>query len=281
MISFAVCLTALSMTSAVSADDKSTHSGIKLYTLDCGTLFVPDLNGFSIEGRLAGMSTIMSNPCFLIRHPKGDLLWDLGYQESLADKVDGVTFYGAFHKSMAIKLSAQLAQLGLSPKDIDFVAISHLHDDHIGNANLFSESTFIANEQEHASLFSAESRATADNFSLYSALEKSKTVLFKDSYDVFGDGSALIEKMPGHTLGSAVLLLKLHNSGAVLLSGDLYTHAKAREMNLVPRFSMDKKKILASRIRFEALAKEEAAKVIIQHEKSDFEALPRFPGYLD
>lgn len=35
-------------------------------------------------------------------------------------------------------LVGQLADLGLKPQDIDYVAFAHVHFDHVGNANLFT-----------------------------------------------------------------------------------------------------------------------------------------------
>ncbi len=98
---------------------------------------------------------------------------------------------------------------------------------------------------------------------------------------MFGDGTVVIKSMPGHTPGSSVLLIRLKNSGSVLLTGDLYTHARSRELGTMPTFVFDKEKTCESRKRFEALAKKEKARVMIQHARGDFEALPRFPAFLD
>jgi len=96
---------------------------------------------FSDDGKLKSQKATLANPCFLIQHPKGNFLWDTGYQEDLADNENGVIFYEHFHKKMPHKLSTQLKQISLSPSDITHVAISHMHDDHIGNANLFHTHT--------------------------------------------------------------------------------------------------------------------------------------------
>lgn len=265
-----------------SGCDKPKESGkIKLYTLDCGTLAVANMDAFSDDGKSKNQKANLANPCFLIRHPKGNLLWDLGYQEDLADQENGVVFYEHFHKTMKHTLSAQLKQLGLSPTDITHIAVSHWHDDHIGNANLFSHAHWLVQELEYAQLFSAESRSEPDFFKLYSKLATAKTTQFKDDIDVFGDNTVLIKWMPGHTNGSTILQLRLDQAGSILLTGDLYTHADARIHNSVPVFNSDKQATLASRKKFEQLAKEVQAKVVIQHEKSHIDALPEFPNFLD
>ncbi len=261
---------------------KSNESAkVKLYTLDCGTLVVADMDAFSDDGKSKSQKANLANPCFLIRHPKGNLLWDLGYQEGLADKENGVVFYEHFHKTMKHKLSTQLKQLGLLPTDITHIAISHWHDDHIGNANLFSHAHWLVQEVEYAQLFSAESRSDPDFFKLYSELANAKTSQFKHDIDVFGDKTVLIKWMPGHTNGSTILQLRLNQTGNMLLTGDLYTHADARVHNSVPVFNADKQATLDSRKKFELLAKDLQAKVVIQHEKSHIDTLPAFPNFLD
>ena len=63
----------------------------------------------------------------------------------------------------------------------------------------------------------------------------------------------------------------------VVLSGDLYHSTMARERRGVPPFNTDRAQTLASMDRFEQVAKETGAKVIIQHEPADIGKLPAFP----
>ena len=130
-------------------------------------------------------------------------------------------------------------------------------------------------------MFSDEKKQQNQDIQSYSAIEKSNTVMFTDEHDVFGDKTVIINSMPGQTPGSSVLLLRLENSGSLLLTGDLYTHDKAREMGTVPVFNTDKLATLKSREKFEALVKKERARVVIQHSMLDFEKLPTFPEFLD
>ncbi|MEQ8750016.1 MAG: hypothetical protein RIC52_09590, partial [Amphiplicatus sp.] len=114
-----------------------------------------------------------------------------------------------------------------------------------------------------------------------SALENAETATFTDEYDVFGDGSVRIIAMTGHTPGHSVLLAQLDKAGPVLLTGDMYHLTEAREKRTVPVFNTDAEETLRSMDRFEALAAETGARVVIQHEADDFAALPHAPDYLD
>lgn len=259
---------------------KAEGVSVRLYTLDCGQVDMLDLGVFSHEGKYDGQKNSAVDPCFLIRHPKGDFLWDTGLPQALAEMPEGL-INGAFHLKVSVKLTDQLQQLGLVPTDIDYLSVSHSHFDHLGNAGLFASAKFLAHKDEYEHMFSDEMRANEQTFPAYAALENAKTVIFEDKYDVFGDGSVEIIPTPGHTPGHTALLIHLGNSGPILLSGDLYHLTRARELRTVPKFNTDVDQTLASMDDFEDLAEIEGARVVIQHEKADFEALPKFPAFLD
>jgi len=252
-------------------------AGLKLYTMECGTFDVSDMVDLSITGEYDGQQLKMANPCFLVRHPTGDLLWDVGLADSLVDKVEGEVS-GVWHAKSKKKLIDQLAELGLTADDVEYLSLSHAHPDHSGNANKFKNSTFIVNELEQKYMFSEKIKSYFG--AGYSALESARTVTFREGHDVFGDGSVLIKSMPGHTPGSSVLLIRLNEAGNILLSGDLYVHARGRKLKTMHRYN-DEQATIDSREKFEAMVKQEEARVIIQHDKNDFESLPQFPAYLD
>jgi N-acyl homoserine lactone hydrolase len=275
IISLCVLASMLWANNALSADNSADH--IKLYAIDCGSLEVADMETLSSTGEYNGQKMKMANPCFLIRHPKGDLLWETGHIDSLADTVNG-NVSGVWHSKLETKLVDQLSQLEIMPKDIEYLSLSHVHPDHAGNANEFASSTFIVNELEQSYMFSEPAITYFGEH--YLALKAAKTISFSGEHDVFEDGSVVIKSMPGHTPGSSVLLVRLSKAGNILLSGDLYLHAQGRTLNTMLQYNV-KELTLDSRAKFEALVKKENARVIIQHDKHDFERLPTFPKYLD
>lgn len=253
---------------------------IRLYAIPCGEIQMNDLSGFDRGGAYDGRTNFAVDPCFLIRHPAGDLLWDTGLPDALAAEPDGVT-NGPYHLKMAKTLKAQLAEIDVAASDIDFLSMSHSHFDHAGNANDYAGATWLVHEAERAHMFRDEARADAASFGAYSALETAQTLEFTGDRDVFADGSVTIVSTPGHTPGHASLLVRLKNAGPVLLSGDLYHLTEARERRTIPKFNTDAEETLRSMDRFEELAASTGARVIIQHEDEDIAALPQFPAYLD
>jgi glyoxylase-like metal-dependent hydrolase (beta-lactamase superfamily II) len=257
---------------------------IDLDAMDCGHAQFSDIGVFADDGSFDGHTRELIVPCYLIRHPSGDLIWDTGLPEAIADMPDGFSPQGfPAHFEVPVKLTAHLAQLNLTPADIEYVSFSHMHSDHTGNGNLFTASTWIVDGDERTRMFDAEHRADPRDFNNYNQLETAETRLIEGDaeYDVFGDGSVTIIQAPGHTPGHTVLLVRLPNAGPVLLTGDMWHLAESRERRTVPRFNTDRAQTLASMDKVERIASETGARVIRQHVPEDFAALPTFPAALN
>jgi glyoxylase-like metal-dependent hydrolase (beta-lactamase superfamily II) len=249
---------------------------VELYALDCGVISEKDADAYADDGAYKGVARDLIVPCYLIRHPKGDLLWETGLPQTIYDQ-PGHKAFGQF--TVAHRLTDQLNALGLTPGDIKYMSVSHSHFDHIGNGGLFAASTWIVDADERAYAFRPQQRADRDEFPRYAALETAKTLLIEADapYDVFGDGSAVIYQAPGHTPGHTVLLVKLKQAGPVLLTGDMWHLAESRAARRVPRFNTDRAQTLQSMDRVEKLAADARARVVLEHVPEDFAALPKFP----
>jgi len=257
---------------------------VQLYAMNCGNAEFGDVGMFADDGSMNGQSRTLVVPCYLIRHPSGDLLWDSGFTDQIAAMPGGRMELPQMGATviMPASLQSQLQQLSLTPADIEFVSFSHQHGDHTGNGNLFAASTWIVDADERAYMFSDEARA-AQSFAGYSQLEnaRTRTIEGDSDHDVFGDGSVIIVQTPGHTPGHTILRVQLANAGTVLLTGDMYHLAETRERRLVPTFNTDRAQTLASMDKIEQLAAETNARVVRQHVREDFDALPRFPEALN
>jgi N-acyl homoserine lactone hydrolase len=268
----------ISLALAASAATAATAPAIRLYTLNCGTLEFKDLRLFSDTGEYDGQTATIAVPCFLIRHPKGTLVWDAGLDPKFVQGSEN----GArgIRATLDVSVEKQLQQLNLKPTDVTYLAFSHMHLDHTGNANLFTSATWILNrtELQWASQPTGGGPVAQETFSGY---KHAKTQLIDGDYDVFGDGTVRILKTPGHTPGHQVLLLTLPKSGKVLLAGDLYHFRRDRDQKLVPLFNTDRAETLASFDRVERIVANTKARLVIQHDPQDFKALPKFPAYLE
>lgn len=251
---------------------------VQIYAMDCGRAEFSNVDMFADDGSMAGQSRTLVVPCYLIRHPDGDLIWDTGFPDAVADMPGGLQIdsIGA-HVVVARKLADQLAELNLTPADVEFVSFSHQHGDHTGNGNLFAGATWIVDADERAFMFSPQAR-NGEAFAGYAQLETATPRLIEGDgdHDVFGDGSVLIVQAPGHTPGHCMLLVRLAGGERVLLTGDMFHLAESRERRLVPRFNVDRAQTLASMDKVEAYARD-GVRIIRQHVTEDFDSLPRFP----
>lgn len=254
---------------------------LRLYAMDCGRVKVKDAAVFADTGEYDGRPLDAIAPCFLIRHPKGMLMWDTGLSDELAKSPGGVDAMGGnFHMSVTRTLVEQLTKIGITPADVGFISFSHLHFDHTGNANLFGQSTWLLNKLELDSAMGNPPGFGMDPASI-SAHKTAKVELLSGDRDVFGDGTVRILSAPGHTPGHQVLLLDLAKAGVVVLSGDLYHSRENFKAHRVPLFNVSRADTLASFDRIDTIVKNRKARFVIQHDDSDFAALPKFPAYLD
>ena len=92
----------------------------------------------------------LSVPCALIRHPRGNVLFDTGCHPTVAEHAEAR--WGGLARPMTPIMPANenvveaLSSLGLSYDDIELVVCSHLHPDHCGCNSFFKRATlsFIA-----------------------------------------------------------------------------------------------------------------------------------------
>ncbi len=256
--------------------EKKEKPAIQLYVFDGGTVKANMLEIFSQGERYKGESKVLADPFYVIVHPKGKLIWDAGLGENLVGKDSITTPNGAFTVYRKDSIVSQLKSIGLNPKDIDYIALSHTHFDHSGSANKFNESTWLVQEKEYEFVTSeAIKKQEPDNYLAIKDLTKIKKL--NGDFDVFNDGSVIIKSMPGHTPGHQVLFLDLPKNGPILLTGDLYHFQENRNNKGVPSFNTNVEQTLKSMDAFEAFAKEKNAKIIIQHEMNDYKQMVKAP----
>lgn len=237
--------------------------------LDCGTIGVSDLDAFSSAGDYAGQADELTNTCYLINHPNGRLLWDLGLPSQLAGSPPFTQ--QIFTVSLNQTITDQLAALGVVPSELTYVSISHSHFDHVGQVDQVQGATWLVNQREYDAMFPPEGTPLADPtlapvYAMFQAMERQ---VIGEEHDVFGDGSVVIFATPGHTPGHASLQLKMPESGTVLLTGDLYHRTESRALSRAPRFNTNEADTMASMAAFEARAADQGGKVVIQHEPAD------------
>ncbi len=264
---------------SVASSAAPLPKSLRLYVFDCGSLNTPDTSPYQLTKEDLA-TAMMSVPCFLVAHPKGTMIWDTGAVPDSSFKPGGGPATLRYATSTK-PLTARLAEVGYAPADIKYLALSHFHWDHVGNANLFASATWLVPKAERDIMFSGppSTRTEPQNFS---ALKNSKTIFItKDEYDVFGDKTVVIKAAPGHSPGHQVLFLKLAKTGPIVLSGDLYHYPEERKLNKIPTTEFNAGQTIASRAEIEAYLKKTGAQLWIQHDYTANAKLKKAPQFYE
>jgi N-acyl homoserine lactone hydrolase len=269
---------ALAATTALVTAAPPPPKSVRLYVFDCGKLDIPDTSPYRLKKEELA-SSVMSVACFLVVHPKGTMIWDTGFVPDSAIKpgAPGTLRYGSSSRT----LTSQMAEAGYTPADVNYLALSHFHWDHVGNANLFAGATWLVQKSERDTMF-ADPPSPRTEPANFSALKNSKTTFITTSdYDVFGDGTVVIKAAPGHSPGHQVLFLKFAKTGPVVISGDLYHYPEERKLKLIPITEFNPDQTVASRATIEAFMKQTKAQLWIQHDLIGNAKLKKSPAFYE
>ena len=257
----------------------------RLYRLDCGHSLANDESVWT-PGKNVGRSIEFSSTCWLIKHGGAWLLWDTGVPEAtLNDPRGWSTLPKLIVYHLDKSLTSQLAEIGLKPGDITYVAISHTHGDHIGNVDLFPEATVLMQRAEFNWIHS--SNGPNENVNQLMVLARKllgtpkKLQLLDGDTDVFGDGSVVLISTPGHTPGSQSLLVHLKKSGFIILSGDVAHSAENLQNDVVPTLNTDRAQSIASMEEIKRMIATYKATIFINHDKKQTDTLKLLPAFYD
>jgi glyoxylase-like metal-dependent hydrolase (beta-lactamase superfamily II) len=253
----------------------AAEAPLQLWRLDCGSFTINQYGAFFSDTFQypEGPKDIVGS-CYLIRNGDRYLLWDTGLTDALIGR-------GFSNAAQTIRLERsivdQLRRIGVRPEQIGYIGISHWHFDHVGQAGHFPGATLLIGEADLA-LLRATPPVDADSARglAHWLTGGGRVQTTTRDHDVFGDGRVTMLTTPGHTPGHNALLVRLA-SGPVLLTGDLYHFTEQVPNRGVPPFNHSRADTLASMDRFDRIARNLGARVIIQHEAADVAKLPAFP----
>ena len=184
---------------------------VTLARLDCGTPQAPTVvnERFSDTYALPGLKVQFVYSCYLIKHGNEYMLWDTGH--SMA----------APNVAPKVSVIDQLAKIEVRLDQIEYVGISHYHADHTGQVDSFPKATLLIGAREWEAITSPKP-AQGVNFKPFEGWIKGENKVEPQAVDkdVFGDGSVIMLRTPGHTPGHSSLLVKLSEMGPVIITGD-------------------------------------------------------------
>ena len=227
------------------AQDNQT---IRLYAFSSGALTI----GKGSLVNLAPMEPPIQIPVgfYVIKHPKGNVLFDTGNNDRI---ITDPGYWGAAFNALKpvntpdVAIDTQLRRIDLTPNDINYVVVSHLHLDHGGNVGKFPNSTIVVQKTEIQNAFWPEPGTggpymIGDVMPLRSANTDNpnavKMIQLNGDLDVFGDGTVVVKRWVAHTPGSQMMVVRLRNTGPVILTGDNVYLRENVEKNVPPNITL-------------------------------------------
>jgi N-acyl homoserine lactone hydrolase len=266
-----------------ACDGKSptqASQSLRLYVFDCGAIGVLDISLFH-PGIGKGAYKQLTNSCYLVVHPKGKLLWDTGLADSLIEKREGVRVRDTFIMRVKNTLQSQLQAINVAPESIEYLGLSHMHGDHLGNAPLFPKAKLLIQKAEYDAAFGPNAAKFGFQPSTYPTLAANPVQTLQGDHDVFGDGSVTIKSTPGHTPGHQSLYVRLPKSGNIFLSGDVVHFTENWEHKYVPAANFDKAQSVKTMNDVEQFLKDNNAQLWIQHDAEQNAKIKHAPEYYE
>jgi glyoxylase-like metal-dependent hydrolase (beta-lactamase superfamily II) len=175
--------------------------------------------------------------CALLRHSRGNVLFDTGCHPSVAENPE--RRWGPLTRFMTPIMTrddnavSELKAIGLVPDDIDVVVCSHLHTDHCGCNAFFRKATVLV----HALELEAAKAPDAAKVGYVSVDwdHPMPITSISGQTDVMGDGRIVLLPLPGHTPGIIGALVELDRSGGFLLASDALSIRENLDREIIPR----------------------------------------------
>lgn len=166
----------------------------------------------------------------------------------------------------------RLAELGLTPGDIDLLISTHFHFDHCGRHDVFAavgiESLVQQRHLDAARLDSSHDRPLWDVSGIrYTTVDG----------DVELEPGLRLIATSGHAIGHQSVFVETA-SGPVILAADAIAFGEQIQTRTVPDWYADAAEAIASIDRLVALADETGAYLIFGHDQAQWETLPLSPA---
>ena len=267
-------------------------AGMKLYAFSSGALTI----GKGVLQNFGPMEPPIKIPVgfFVIHHPKGNVLFDTGNNDKI---IKDPSYWGPLFDALKpvntpdIAIDAQLKKIGMTPDDIKYVVVSHMHLDHAGNIAKFPHSTIVLQRDELLYAMWPDEPFTGPFIPGDAEVLRADTasgkpnrfdmLLLDGDLDIFRDGSIVVKRWPGHTKATEMLLLHLPKTGTVLLTADNVYFRENVEKHLPPNLVLayDPAGIMKAYDYIRYLAASEGAEFFTSHDPDAFKAMKHAPDY--
>lgn len=269
---------------------KEEYQGMKIHFMDLGHMCC-DKNSL-VAGSVKSSIDDHSPACIwaqfpvwamYIDHPMGKIVFDAGCTKDAmrggwAPASMKFTPY-SFTPDQTIE--HQLKLCGVTPEEIDYVVISHMHLDHAGNIGLFKNAKIIVQREELQSALMVTHTVAAKGTYIKADVDvDANWMLIDGDYKLFDDVKLI--SLPGHAAGQMGIQLDLENNGTFLVVSDAcYTSVNYGPPAQPTGKVADSKSYFVSMEKLRKIANETNATVIFGHDDKQFSSIKKAPEYYD
>jgi len=232
---------------------------------------------------------------YVVKHPKGNILFDTGCNDKLINDINWWPQGLQSLKPMMtpeLSMESQLGKINLTPNDIKYVVVGHLHLDHGGNVGKFPNSTIVVQKEEIQNAFWPEPgtggpyilgdvlplRAANSNYP-----NAQKMIQLAGDLDIYGDGSVVVKRWVGHTPGSQMMNVKLKNTGLIILTSDNVYFRENVEKSIPPNIVLAYKPdgIYSAYEYIRMMMATQKADYFTAHDADAYKAMKKPPAFYD
>lgn len=248
---------------------------INIHILHCGQVHTSPYLPFDTGGGMLKVAGIgvprrewvwMPVSAYYIEHPAARILIDTGWSRRISpagviDKAAQIAELGRVLYAMnqgylpaGAAVDEQLERLGVRPRDLDYVVLTHLDCDHVCGVRQVADAKHILvseAEMKYAGKFSITNRfrfqkrwwegVPIGEFPWTGTLGP-----FRRSYDLLGDGSIELINIPGHTEGLVAVKITNSEGKYVLIDSDGAYGSKSWQEMILPGIADNRSEQLAS-----------------------------------
>ncbi len=214
-----------------------------------------DEPGFAAASGFTWPSWKLVAPGLLVHHPKGPLLIDAGFSRRTPEELANYPFPrkqmlgSTFNDGRGVTFAPEaLAKAGVDPASLKLLAFTHIHFDHLGGAVDLpgvkvllppEDLSFLkANRDERGMVFIPEHAQAVEGRTEALHFQPTPYETFPEHADLFGDGSVVFVKLPGHTPGHVGVFINVSESLRLFYVGDAVLHSIAVEQRLTKSLAL-------------------------------------------
>jgi glyoxylase-like metal-dependent hydrolase (beta-lactamase superfamily II) len=234
-----------------------------------------------LAGRGMGKKVHAPVLVFFIRADEGNILFDAGCDPDIIRDAQKAWGNAAEYLSVSMKeegdIRHYLRALNLTPEDVKYLVLSHLHIDHAGALRFFPHSQILVQEDEYRFAYHPSGFAAANYRKADFDYPHLNWKLLDGDFRLFPGATIVLTQ--GHSPGTQALVLDLPETGTVILAGDSIPLRRNADKGILPGIVWNSDLAMKSIQRLKVIAEERGGTIFPGHDAEHFQGLKKFPDF--